>query len=166
MLLDIGRRLNLFPGDRDPQLVGADLDPSKRHERQMAADKALLDGRELGLVSLDIDVDILELADLLAIEIDSARADIGCSTRENPPPDSSPSIMNRTPMLPRKPALPSLGPTTFVVVAITLFGLSLDAALANSPRPYRPSVLLGCRDYRVWRLCTGNSFTSGGFGKP
>jgi hypothetical protein len=29
MLLDIGRRLDLFPGDRDPQLVGADLDPAE-----------------------------------------------------------------------------------------------------------------------------------------
>jgi hypothetical protein len=35
----------------------------------MAADKALLDGRELGLVGLDVDVDILEPADLLAVEI-------------------------------------------------------------------------------------------------
>jgi len=26
--------------------------------------------------------------------------------------------MNRTPMLPRKPALPSRGPTTFVVVVV------------------------------------------------
>src|SRR6478609_5331824 len=69
MLLDIRRRLDLLPGDRDLQLVGADLDPTEWHEGQMATDKALLDGRELGLVGLDVDVDILELADLLAVEI-------------------------------------------------------------------------------------------------
>src|SRR5205085_578736 len=47
----------------------------------------------------------------------SACADIGCSTSEKPPPVVSPSIMKRTPMLPRKPALPSAGPRTRPEVA-------------------------------------------------
>src|SRR5215211_232237 len=42
----------------------------------------------------------------------SARGDMGCSTSEKRSPASAPSIMKRTPMLPRKPALPSCGPTT------------------------------------------------------
>src|SRR5688500_15244235 len=45
---------------------------------------------------------------------------MGCSTSEKPPPDVAPSIMNRTPMLPRKPAAPSRGPSTFVPVCAIL----------------------------------------------
>ncbi len=41
-----------------------------------------------------------------------ARADIGCSTSENRSPVVSPSIMKRTPMLPRKPARPPPGAST------------------------------------------------------
>jgi hypothetical protein len=39
-------------------------------------------------------------------------ADIGCSTSEKPPSLVPPSSMKRTPMLPKNPALPSVGPTT------------------------------------------------------
>jgi hypothetical protein len=39
-------------------------------------------------------------------------ADIGCSTSEKLPSESAPSIINRTPMLPRNPDLPSFGPNT------------------------------------------------------
>src|SRR5581483_2448341 len=42
----------------------------------------------------------------------SARGDIGCSTSEKRSSASLPSIMNRTPMLPRKPDVPSAGPRT------------------------------------------------------
>src|SRR5215217_1918702 len=45
---------------------------------------------------------------------------MGCSTRENPWSVSSPSIMNRTPMLPRNPSLPSVGPITFAAVVSIL----------------------------------------------
>jgi hypothetical protein len=40
----------------------------------VGADEAFLDGGELRLVGLDVDVDVLELADLLAIEIDQELA--------------------------------------------------------------------------------------------
>ena len=50
----------------------------------------------------------------------SARGDIGCSTSEKPWSVSSPSIMNRTPMLPRKPACPSLGLSTFAFAAVVV----------------------------------------------
>jgi hypothetical protein len=45
-----------------------------------------------------------------------ARGDIGCSTNENRWPASMPSIMKRTPMLPKNLAIPSRGPTTFACV--------------------------------------------------
>jgi hypothetical protein len=72
----------------------------------------------------------------------SAREDIGCSTSEKLPLVSCPSIMKRTPMLPKKPVLPSLGPVTFaIVVAMSIRGLSLNAALADSLR-HPPGFLL------------------------
>src|SRR6185312_3486774 len=70
MLLDIGRGLDLLRGRGDLQLIGADLDAAKWYEGQVAADEALLDGRELRLVGLDIDIDILKLADPLPVAID------------------------------------------------------------------------------------------------
>jgi hypothetical protein len=51
----------------------------------------------------------------------------GCSTSENPPPDSSPSIRNRTPIQPSCPALPSVGPSTRVVAdSVTALLSSLE----------------------------------------
>ncbi len=50
----------------------------------------------------------------------SARGGIGCSTSEKRSPASGPSIMNRTPMPPSQPALPSFGPTTLAPVTATM----------------------------------------------
>jgi hypothetical protein len=43
---------------------------TERHESQVASDQALLDGRELRRVGFDVDVDVLELADLLAVAVE------------------------------------------------------------------------------------------------
>jgi len=62
VLLDVGCVFDPRSGDRDLQLVGADLGPAKRDERQVGADEAFLNGGELRLIGLDVDVDVLELA--------------------------------------------------------------------------------------------------------
>jgi hypothetical protein len=49
------------------QVVGADRDPPQRHKRQVAGEQPLLDRAEHRLVGLDVDVDVLELADLVAV---------------------------------------------------------------------------------------------------
>ena len=74
VLFDVGCGLDLFLGYRYSQLVGADLDPAEWHEGQVAGDEALLDGGELRLVGLNVDVDVLELADLLAVDVDEQLA--------------------------------------------------------------------------------------------
>ena len=56
---------------------------------------------------LPLDDEAVLVLAAVPMERRTQRADIGCSTRENPPPDAAPSIMKRTPMLPRNPALPS-----------------------------------------------------------
>ena len=63
----------------------------------------------------------------------SARGDIGCSTSEKRSPASGPSIMKRTPMLPRKPSCPSSGPTTFTPAAVVSMARSfrLDSSVAR-----------------------------------
>src|SRR6185312_12885440 len=58
---------------------------------------------------------------------------MGCSTSENPPPDSSPSIMKRTPILPRNPIRPCPVPSTFAKVEIA----SCDC---KTPPPYSRDV--------------------------
>ena len=63
VLLDVGRGLDLLSGHRYLQFVRADPNPCERDEGQVASDEALLDGRELRLVVLDVDVYVLELAD-------------------------------------------------------------------------------------------------------
>jgi hypothetical protein len=69
VLLDVGRVLDLLPGDSRFEALGPDLDSTERHKGQVATDEALLDGRELRLVGLDVDVDVLQLADLLAVAV-------------------------------------------------------------------------------------------------
>src|SRR5918911_3672992 len=57
----------------------------------------------------------------------SARGGIGCSTSEKPPAwVSSVSIMKRTPIAPRLPALPSRGPTIFGAVWVSMGGAYLS----------------------------------------
>src|SRR4051812_42840792 len=69
VLGDIRRGLDLLLGNRYLQFIRTDLDPAQRHEGQVATDEALLDSAELGLVVLDVDVDVLQLADLLAVTV-------------------------------------------------------------------------------------------------
>src|SRR6202007_3238089 len=45
------------------QINAAIWDPTQRHKRQVPTDEALVDGGELRLVVVDVDVDILELPD-------------------------------------------------------------------------------------------------------
>jgi len=73
VLLDVRRGPDLFLRNRHLQLIGTNRDPAERHERQVATDEALFDRRELGLVSFDIDVHVLQLADLFAVAIDERR---------------------------------------------------------------------------------------------
>src|SRR5262249_33692958 len=56
----------------------------------------------------------------------SARGDIGCSTSEKCSPASVPSIMKRTPMLPRKPSLPLSGGTILGAVAAVVMDCSFS----------------------------------------
>src|SRR5436305_951335 len=69
VLFDVRRRLDLLLGDRYLQVIGTDRDPAQRDKGQVAANEALLDGGELRLIVLDVDVDVLQLADPLAITI-------------------------------------------------------------------------------------------------
>src|ERR1700722_18199658 len=70
VLLDVRRRFDLLLGHRHLQFIGTDPDPAQRHEGQVTPDEPLLDGGELWLVVLNVDVDVLQLADLLTIAID------------------------------------------------------------------------------------------------
>src|SRR6185312_5589452 len=54
----------------DAQLVGAYSRSTQRDKRQMAANQSFLDRAELGRIVLDVNVDVLKLADLLAFPID------------------------------------------------------------------------------------------------
>ena len=65
--LDVGCSADLLLGHLDLKIVRTDLNAAQRHERQVTTNEALFDGGELRLVVLDIDVDILQLADLLAV---------------------------------------------------------------------------------------------------
>lgn len=66
------------------------------------------------------------------------------STNENPPPDSAPLTMNRTPMRPRNPAVPSPGAST----------LAADIAISSvRDRWNRPRVSQPVRDTRPNRTC-------------
>ena len=65
MQLDGGRVFDLLFGHLHLHIVGTDRDPGQRDEGQMAADQALLDGAEYRLIGFDVDVDVLEPADLL-----------------------------------------------------------------------------------------------------
>src|SRR5690349_18949070 len=69
LLLDVGRGLDLLLGHRHLQPVGTHRDAAQGHEGQVAANEALLDRAELRLVVLDVDVDVLELADLLPLPV-------------------------------------------------------------------------------------------------
>jgi hypothetical protein len=64
VLLDVRRILDLLPGHRHLQVIRTNLDPAQRNEGQVPADQALLDGAEPRLIGLDVDVDVLQLADL------------------------------------------------------------------------------------------------------
>jgi hypothetical protein len=70
VLFDVRRVLDLLPGYRHPQVIGADHDAAQGNEGQVPADEPLLDGAELRLVGLDVDVDVLQPADLLAVAIE------------------------------------------------------------------------------------------------
>ena len=70
MLLNVGGVFDLALGDRRLKDIRGDLDSAERHERQVASDEPFLDGRELRLVRLDVDIDVLEPADLLALAVD------------------------------------------------------------------------------------------------
>jgi hypothetical protein len=69
MQLDVGRGPDLLLRHGDLQVFGTDLNAGQRHEGQVAADEALLDGSELRLVGLDVNVDLLKLTDLLAVAV-------------------------------------------------------------------------------------------------
>ncbi len=70
MNLNVGCRLDLLLRDSHLEVVGTDLDYTQRHKGQMPTDEALLDRAELRFIGLDIDVHILQLADLLTVDID------------------------------------------------------------------------------------------------
>jgi hypothetical protein len=72
--LDIGRALDLLLRHRHLQVIRTEREAGQRHESQVAADQALLDGAEHWLVGLDVDVHVLELADLLPIAVDQRLA--------------------------------------------------------------------------------------------
>jgi hypothetical protein len=57
-------------GDCDLQVVGTDLDSAQWYEGEVTADEAFLDGAELRLVGLDVNVDVNRLAGVLAAAID------------------------------------------------------------------------------------------------
>src|ERR1700677_785857 len=69
MDVDVGRGLDLLFGHFHLEIVGTDLHATERHEGQMTADEAFLDRGKLRYIGLDIDVDILQLADLLAVDV-------------------------------------------------------------------------------------------------
>jgi hypothetical protein len=69
MHLDVRRRPHLLFGHFDLQVIGTNVDSAQRHESEMAADKAFLHRGKLRLVCLDVNVDILQLADLFAVPI-------------------------------------------------------------------------------------------------
>jgi hypothetical protein len=56
------------------QGIRAEREPSQRHEGQVAADQALLDGAEHRLVGLDVDVHVLELSDLHPVAVNQRLA--------------------------------------------------------------------------------------------
>ena len=70
MHLDIGSSPNLLFGRGGLEVIRTDLDATQRYEGQMPVKKAFLDGSELRLVGLNVDVDVLQLAKLLAIAVD------------------------------------------------------------------------------------------------
>src|ERR1039458_4202685 len=69
MHLDVGRRPDLLFGHCDVEVIGTDMKSGERYEGQVTVDEAFLDRDELRLVGLDVHVDVLQLADLLAIAI-------------------------------------------------------------------------------------------------
>jgi hypothetical protein len=66
----LGALFDLLSGHRHLQIVGTDRDPGQRDEGQVAADQPLLDGAEHRLIGFDVDVDVLESADLLPVTVD------------------------------------------------------------------------------------------------
>ena len=62
MLLDVRCCLDLRLGNRYLEVIRTHRDPAQRHKREVAADEALLDGGELRLIVLSVDIDILQLA--------------------------------------------------------------------------------------------------------
>ena len=66
----LGADLTCSLDHRYLQLVRPYLDTAERDKGQVATDEPLLDGRELRRVVLDVDVDVLQLADPLAVAID------------------------------------------------------------------------------------------------
>jgi hypothetical protein len=69
---------------------------------------------------------------LLPDDREALRGGRGCSTSEKPPAwVSSVSIMKRTPIEPRLPALPSLGPTILGVVWVCMGALLSMNAVFN-----------------------------------
>jgi hypothetical protein len=66
----VGAGFDLLLGHRYLRVIGTDRDPAQRHKGQVAADQTFFHGGELRLVVLDVDVDVLQLADPLALTID------------------------------------------------------------------------------------------------
>jgi hypothetical protein len=63
-------RPNLRLQDRHPKIIGTDLHAEQWDEGDVPTEEALLDGAELRLVGLDVDIDVMELADAFAVAID------------------------------------------------------------------------------------------------
>ena len=70
MHLDVGCRSDPLLCHLDLKIIGTDLNATQRHKCQVTTDEALFDRSELGLISFDIDVNTLQLADLLTVAID------------------------------------------------------------------------------------------------
>ena len=70
MHLDIGCCPDRLLGHLHLKIIGTDLNAGKRYKGQVPTDEALFDRAELGLISFDIDVYVLQLADLFAVAID------------------------------------------------------------------------------------------------
>src|SRR5581483_8837986 len=74
VVLDLEGILHLFLGCLYLHVVGPNGDRAERHEGQMATHATFLDGAEHRLVSLDVDVDVLEFAEPFAVAIDELRS--------------------------------------------------------------------------------------------
>jgi hypothetical protein len=74
MHVNVGRTLYLSLRHNDRELVWANLNATERHEGQMAPNDALFDCCELRDIGFDIDIHVLEFADLLPKAVDDCLA--------------------------------------------------------------------------------------------